>query len=157
MKIAILYSEKDWTASEIALKIQSLAFSNDLECYISPKHFKRDDNKVASILKKCNYVIFISHDIDTPDIITQNELELVKDKFVLGIIKKSFKHKYIFTQKFIYSDKLDAIGYIKNEIANLNHKSRSGKKHKESDTILLLGLTALLFILLLGLSGSKSK
>jgi hypothetical protein len=38
MKIGIIFSERDWTAAEIALKIQGLAFSKDVDCYISPKH-----------------------------------------------------------------------------------------------------------------------
>jgi hypothetical protein len=42
MKIGITYSQNDWTASEIALKIQAIAFSHDIDCYISPKQTVRN-------------------------------------------------------------------------------------------------------------------
>jgi hypothetical protein len=157
MKIAIIFSEKDWTASEIALKIQSLAYTNDLDCYISPKHISRDDHKVATVLKKCQYVIFIAHDINNPDPLTKKELELVKDKYILGIVMSSFKFNFQFSQTFVYSSKQDAIRYIKEQLEKIKHKNVKGKKHKESDTVLILGLTALLIILLIGLGGSKIK
>lgn len=130
MKIGIIFSEKDWTASEIALKIQSLAYSSDLDCYISPKHIARDDNKVALNLKKCNYILFIAHDIDTPDTITQSELKLVKDKQVIGIVKESFDYDFNFSKVFRYSLKKDAIEYIKEEIQNLKRNKKSIRKAK---------------------------
>lgn len=156
MKIGIIFSERDWTAAEIALKLQSLAYSNDIDCYISPKHIERNHDKVLLTLNKCDYIIFIAHDIDEPDNITQQELKFLKNKPILGIVINHFKSNISFFKEFRYSLKEDAISYLQSEIQKLKHHTTKSKKHQQEDTLLLLGLTALLIILFLGLS-KKAK
>lgn len=154
MKLGIIFPERDWTAADIALKIQSLAYNNDIDCYISPKHIARDNNKVFIELNKCNYIIFIAHDVNVPDNITQRELEVVKKKPVLGIVIESFKLKYPFFKEFRYKQKDDVIEYIQNEIGKIKHSKTNTRKHKNEDIVLLMGLTALL-IILIGVSSKR--
>lgn len=158
MKIGIIFSERDWVATEVALKIQSLAYFINLDCYISPKHIIRNNDKSYINLRKCNYILFIAHDIDVPDVITQSELNLVKDKPVIGIVKDSFDYHFDFLKVFKYSLKEDVIRYLQNEIKNIkNIPIKNKKKYHKIDTVLLLALVALIITLFIRLSKNQNK
>jgi len=157
MKIGIIYSEKDWTAADIALKIQAIAFSKDIDCFISPKHTVRNDDKVLLSLRKCSHILFLSHDIKNPDEITVKELNYLKDKPIIAIVKKPFKKLENITFKNIieYETSKNAIEYLKKLIDNVSKNQKSIKIKKEENNVLLLGLTALLLLLLVGSTNNK--
>jgi hypothetical protein len=157
MKIGITYSQNDWTASEIALKIQAIAFSHDIDCYISPKHTVRNDEKVLLQLRKCSYIFFISYDEHTTDDVTYHELKHLNDKYIIGIIKKPFKvpDNLHFSKTIEYDTSTDAIKYLQDFIQKISKKKQKSSAKKDENTALLLGLTALLLLLITSAVGKK--
>lgn len=74
--VSILYSEYDFQAADIALKVQAL--TNYRPIYVVPKHtISRDNTK--SPLKKTDFALFISCEIHTLDPRTLNQLEQLKE------------------------------------------------------------------------------
>jgi len=150
MKIGIIHPERDWTAADVAIKIQAIAFSANIDCFISPKHTIRNDNKVLLSLKKCSYILFLSHDIKNPDEVTIKELKYLKNKPIIAIVKKPFKKLENVTFKNIieYETTKNPFEYLKKIIDNLSKEQKSIKIKKKENDVLLLGLTALLLLLL---------
>jgi hypothetical protein len=78
--IAFLYPKEDWTAADIALKVQAVAASQDIEVYSVPKYQQNRREQIYQKLSKVSHAIFIARDIKTIDPDTREHLNYLKDK-----------------------------------------------------------------------------
>ena len=85
--ISILYSERDYEAASIALKVQSLSQNQQISIYIVPKHYGRSQVAVYQKLNTTKAAIFLACESKTIDPLTTNEL--------LHLRKKRIPIKYI--------------------------------------------------------------
>ena len=78
--ISIIYSERDYEAANIALKVQSLSQNQPVSIYIVPKHYGRNRDEVYQKLNKTKTAIFLAVDSKTVDNETWNELVHLMEK-----------------------------------------------------------------------------
>ena len=78
--IAFLYPKEDWTAAEIALKVQAVAASQEVEVYSVPKFQKNRREQIFQRLSKASRAIFLAYDVKTIDEDTREQLEFLKEK-----------------------------------------------------------------------------
>lgn len=165
MKIGIIYPERDWTAADLALRLEVFAFEKDIDVYISPRHTVRlDENIVLKKLNSCHYVIFIAHDIMIPDEVTLNELKQLKKPFVIALLPDNFQLKNM--DHLINENRLHVLTYQQGRLHERNLKELIDeifKTFKEKDkqkekvrkneefqlellkALLLVGLSVLIF------------
>ncbi len=73
--ITFIYPEGDWTAAEVAIKIQALASSQGHKVYSPPKVGKRDEEDIGRRLSRSKYAILVAYDSPSLDPSTKWELE----------------------------------------------------------------------------------
>jgi len=78
--IAFLYPKEDWTAAEIALKVQAVAASQEIEVYSVPKFQKNRKEQIFEKLSKSTQAMFLAYDVKVIDEDTREELKFLKDK-----------------------------------------------------------------------------
>jgi hypothetical protein len=72
--LTILYSEGDYTAADIAIRVQALAQGQGQQIYVSPKHFGRNEESVKKALSKSKNALFIAFDKTSIDAKTIQEI-----------------------------------------------------------------------------------
>jgi hypothetical protein len=78
--IAFLYPKEDWTAAEIALKVQAVAASQNIEVYSVPKFQKNRKDQIYERLSKSTQAIFLAYDVMVIDEDTREELKFLNEK-----------------------------------------------------------------------------
>jgi hypothetical protein len=155
--IAFLYPKEDWTAAEIALKIQAVAASQDIEVYSVPKFQKNRKELIFQRLSKTSQAIFLACDVKTIDEDTQDQLMFLKEKKkpVYFIVPKDMENTVTalgFTETIrLYdpADKMAIIQITEKLLQDLKKDANEGL----AVFIVLVGM--LLLILFLVLSASK--
>lgn len=159
--ITILYSESDYSAADIAIKVQAIAQGKGTKIYIVPKHYGRIEENVYKNLRKSTIVLFLAYDKTKIDNSTRKELEFLINKgkniysiipvnMELPIINKSQNIKIIQYHK---KGKIEFVNEIKNILSKLVLKNRS--RQRDKDFIGLIGFLLISILLLELFPGSK--
>jgi hypothetical protein len=156
--IAFLYPKEDWTAAEIALKIQAVAASQDIEVYSVPKFQKNRKELIFQRLSKTSQAIFLAYDVKSIDEDTQDHLMFLKEKKkpVYFIIPKDMENTVGalgFAQNIRLYDPADKMAIIPITESLLEDLKNDANREGMAVFIVLVGI--LLMILFLVLSTSK--
>jgi len=91
--ITLIYPAGDFTAANIAIKLQALAYDKKIKVYIVPKHFGRKKVNVILNIINSNLIIFFIYDVDIIDVGTRDEIRyaLAKRKKIISIIPTTVK------------------------------------------------------------------
>lgn len=94
--ITFIYPEGDWTAAEIAIKIQALASSQGHQVYSPPKVGRRDQQSIARKLSQSKYAIFVAFDETAIDDATQWELRTLSDTnaTIYAVVPEPMQHPF---------------------------------------------------------------
>ena len=156
--IAFLYPKEDWTAAEIALKIQAVAASQDIEVYSVPKFQKNRKEQIIQRLSKVSQAIFLARDVKEIDDDTREQLIFLKEKSkpVYFIIPKGMENQATalgFSENIRAYDPDDKMAIIQITESLLEDLKNDANKEGLAVFIVLVGM--LLLILFLVLSASK--
>ena len=77
--IGFIYPKDDWTAAEIAIKMQALAASQGKKVYSPPKNTRRNKKEIEIMLSRIKHAIFLAYDNKNIDDDTKWELEVLKN------------------------------------------------------------------------------
>jgi hypothetical protein len=156
--IAFLYPKEDWTAAEIALKVQAVAASQNLEVYSVPKFQKNRNDQIFQKLSKATQAIFLARDVKLVDADTQEHLKFLKEKgkpvyFILPTGMEAEARGLGFVKDirtYNPEDKMAIIPIVEQLLGELKNDTNA---EGAAAFIVLVGL--LLLILFLALSASK--
>ena len=156
--IAFLYPKEDWTAAEIALKIQAVAASQDIEVYSVPKFQKNRKELIFQRLSKTSQAIFLAYDVKSLDEDTQDHLIFLKEKKkpVYFIIPKDMENTVKalgFAENIRVYNPADRMAIIPITESLLEDLKNDANREGMAVFVVLVGM--LLMILFLVLSASK--
>jgi hypothetical protein len=156
--IAFLYPKEDWTAADVALKVQAVAASQDIEVYSVPKFQKNRKDQIFQRLFKVSQAIFLARDVKVIDADTQEQLQILRGRSIpvyfilpIGMEKEVSALGFLNTIKTYDPEDKMAIIHI------TEHLLEDLKKNAETDgmTVFIVLVGLLLLILFLVLSASK--
>jgi hypothetical protein len=156
--IAFLYPKEDWTAAEIALKVQAVAASQDIDVYSVPKFQKNRKEQIFQKLSKVSQAIFLARDVKLIDEDTQEQLKFLKEKNtpVYFILPKEMENEagaLGFSKNIRTYDPSDKMAIIPITEHLLEDLKKETNAEGMAVFVVLVGL--LLLILFLVLSASK--
>lgn len=156
--IAFLYPKEDWTAADIALKVQAVAASQDIEVYSVPKFQQNRKDQIFMKLSKISQAMFLARDVKVIDTDTQEHLKFLqqKRKPVYFILPKGMENEAKalgFSENIKTYDPEDKMAIIRITEGILADLKNNADAEGAAVFIVLVGL--LLLILFLALSASK--
>lgn len=156
--ISIIYSERDYEAANIALKVQSLSQNQKEKIYIVPKHFGRNSATVQQMLAKSKAAVFLAVDSKRVDDITFQELLFLRQnrKPIKYIVPNRYSLNDLQTKEvdvYRYYPNTTRNNLIRNISATISELEERANNSSNEGVLAAIILSALL---LLGLSSTSS-
>ena len=156
--ISIFYSEGDYGAADIAVKLQALAQLQAGQIFIVPKHFGRNQINVEKNLKKSKTAIFLAHDKNVLDSHTKREVAfLSRNKArIYAIVPVQFKQSLQLPKSVStnYYDKLKGGDFLKT-VQKISTEFQSRRQPANSDFSALLVIMALIIFIVAAFDNGK--
>lgn len=156
--IIFVYPKEDWTAAEMAMKMQAFAASQDIDVYFPPKAGRRNEELIARKLSKGKYAIFLAHDKTELDDDTKWEINYLKKRgtplysIVPDNMVNNIKNFGIINN--IYEYDANNPEELKNALEKLLRKIKASSSDSDAGALLtflaVVGLGIFLIWLLLG-------
>ncbi|GAB4340884.1 MAG: hypothetical protein OHK0038_20430 [Flammeovirgaceae bacterium] len=156
--LTILYSEGDYTAADIAIRVQALAQGQGQQLYVSPKHFGRNEESVKKALSKSKNALFIAFDKTTIDDKTLQEIKYLQSIpckiYAIVPMEMTLPNIPMDVYKFQSKNFSNFVEVVQNFIKHLSENNSKSPKNNQ----LLIGTGILILsILLLSLFDNEKK
>ncbi len=161
--LSILYPKEDYTAADVAVRVQALAAGEGQKIQVVPKHFGRNPQQVEKQLKQTAAALFIACDKLKLDADSKQELAVLQEKKrkIICVVPQRFaglpkddadleRHAYTRGNAKSFTDTVQS--FVKKL-----ETSQPAKKRGDKDAQLLIagGLLVAGIILLAGLNKKK--
>ncbi len=141
--LTIIYPFGDYTAADIAIKLQALSSIQEQSVYVVPKHFGRREEAVIQNLSNSKVVLFIVFDSLAIDEKTEYEINFLKSKNIpiYAFIPEDFRLSTPIEQTYKYkqNNKNDLLSKIETFISGLQ-KQPKNKNNDWVDLLIAMGL-----------------
>lgn len=153
--LSILYPKEDYTAADVAIRVQALAAGEDHKLYVVPRHFGRQQEQVQKNLHKTTAALLIACDQTRLDESCKQEIDFLieKKKRIIGVVPANFELLPVGIEIYNYTQ-----GNAKSFADTVQHfvdqlkQAPSGKKNQETNLLVVGGLLIAGIILLSNLN-----
>ena len=165
--LSILYPKEDYTAADVAVRVQALAAGEGQKIQVIAKHFGRNPLEVEKQLKRTKIALFIACDQVKLDDNSQQELDILLKKHckIICIVPQKFEslpenedniEKYTYTQGDARSFADTAQNFVK-KLKDFQISSPPAKKNNDISLLIAGGLLVAGIIFLVNLNKKSGE